>query len=157
MGELLFWLRSHRFAGKKVMIWAATNHLARNTSLNHPKDSRERATLGDYVWERIGKEFYTVAFTANSGKIGIVDTCSKQRVGDLASAAHGSFEDVAEKLAIPFFFVDLRHTSPSGWLRGTYAAGPIGYSPQNRRWSQIVDSFFYLETAEPDRIRCHPE
>jgi hypothetical protein len=44
-----------------------------------------------------------------------VDTCSKQRVGDLAPAATGTF------------------------------------------WSELVDSFFYLETAEPDLIRCNPE
>jgi erythromycin esterase len=34
MAELFLWLRMHHFAGKKIMIWAATNHLARKTSSN---------------------------------------------------------------------------------------------------------------------------
>lgn len=156
MAELFFWLRVHRFAGKKIIIWAATDHLARKTSSNRPKDPGDGSTLGDYVWERIGRQFYTVAFTTSSGKIGIVDTGSKEHIGDLAPAATGGFEDVATKLALPFFFVDLRHTPPCAWLKGKYSARPIGYSPQKKQWSQLVDSFFYFAAAEPDLIRCSP-
>jgi erythromycin esterase-like protein len=154
MAELFLWLRIHRFAGKKIMIRAATNHLARKTSSNHPKDPGLSATLGDYIWERIGEQVYTVAFTVDLGKIGVGDTCSKQHVGVLTPAAAGSFENVARKLALPLFFVDLRHAPLSAWLRGNYSAGPIGYSPQKKQWSKLVDSFFYLETAEPDLTRC---
>ena len=154
MGELFLWLRDHRFAGKKLMIWAATAHLAKRAISSRLTGRGESKALGDYLWGRLGKQFYIVALTANSGKIGVVTTCSQQQVGDLAPTPTGSFEDLGRRLGLPFFFVDLRHIPLTSWLNGRYNARPIGYSPEKKQWDHAVDSFFYLEKAEPDVVGC---
>ncbi|MDI9338846.1 MAG: erythromycin esterase family protein [Alphaproteobacteria bacterium] len=67
MANNIQWISNVRYPDKKLVLWAASIHLAYNTNLISEK-SYQFKTTGEFLKNTYKDEFYSIAFTANSGK-----------------------------------------------------------------------------------------
>src|SRR4030095_5962842 len=72
--ENMLWLANERYRGHKLIVWAATFHLFRNKGLElsqciDPKDVDfcKQVSMGERVWDKLGRDVYTIGFTAYGG------------------------------------------------------------------------------------------
>jgi erythromycin esterase-like protein len=89
----MLWLANERYAGRKIIVWAATFHLFRNKGLDPsqcagPEDVEfcRHVSMGQRVWEKLDKGVYTIGFTAYGGNIGFVVGGKARRRLDRAAA-----------------------------------------------------------------------
>lgn len=157
MADNFIWLTKQMYPNQKIVIWAATAHLTRNTPTIEPIDKtlsyKGVAHMGDFVHKELGQELYTIAFTAFNGELGSTYTDDrKPSTEPLKKAPEDSFEAFAHGVGQPYLFVDLRRIEANHWLRSPITALPLGFSENKADWSKVIDAFFFIDTMTPNLI-----
>ncbi len=149
MGETLAWLARHRFAGRKIVVWAASGHAAREVagidvpSAVHTRLYRTLQPMGAVARGELGEDLYTVAVLAYQGRYGSVP--QRQPI-ELLQPSAGSLEDLFHRTGLPYAFLDLSRTRRlPGWLREPLIARPIGYKEMKARWGRVFDAILFLD------------
>ena len=162
MARTFHWLATQRFAGHKIIIWAATAHMTRETPsmqpINRSWSYAGSEHMGDGVFRDFGEQLYTIAVTSHHGETGTIFPAGDRRerfsrTGPIAPLAADSFESLAHALDHPYLFVDLRGAPETSWLRGEFIAHPIGFIPIRCTWSRVIDSFLFIDEMWPDYQR----
>ena len=68
MAENIIWLANKYYPDKKIIIWAASYHLAKHKTLGY--GNLKETLLGDYIRKELDKDTYTITFTAYKGNVG---------------------------------------------------------------------------------------
>jgi len=110
MAEHLIWLVNDRYKGRRLIVWAATFHALHEPSAIQlgsasPFSYQGVVTMGELARKSLGRQMYTVGFTAAEGRAGNV--MGGQTV-ELKTSEDGSFEDVCMRAGHRFSFVDFR-------------------------------------------------
>ena len=150
MGENLIWLARERYPERRIIVWAATRHTARNIHLvdgsPYEIDYSDVVTLGQVAHDALGSELYSLAFTAASGSLGIWWRDPEV----LPPLPEDSFEDLATRAGLRHAIVDFRDIAAGGeWLREPLVVRLLGHGDMTGRWTEVVDSVFFLETMAP--------
>ena len=156
MGRNLVWLARERFANRKIIVWAATFHNARNLAaieVNQPSlqelyDKIE--VMGDTVKRELGERAYSLAFTAYEGRAGSVFGEPSR----LRPAQPGSLEGWSHRAELENAWIDLRQVpeaKEAAWLLEPLFARPLGNTPMRAPWGQVVDGFLFTRIMEPSR------
>lgn len=158
MADALLWLSERLYPGRKIVVWAATAHFARNTTrIENRQDETLYATpfeAGNHLGPVLGDDLYTLAFTSYGGSLGDVfpeGYGAPSSVRPATPAPPGSFEAVAHELGAPFLFVDLRGAPPGPWSSDAYVSLALGRLENVAPWREVVDGFFFVDQAEPVR------
>jgi erythromycin esterase len=160
--ENMLWLATERYPGRKIVVWAATSHLFRNKGLDPsqcvtPEDvvSCNYVPMGQYVWERLGRDAYVIGFTAYGGNKGFV-VGGKPAVswaGPLEQDQHPSIEmeELLNAAGFDYAFLDL-HTSRKGggWLKTPIRSRPLGNHAGLRNWTEALDAMFFIREQQFD-------
>lgn len=154
MAENLSWLARRRFPGRRVVVWSATLHAARNLSAITPLQDeptpwgislqemyRAKRVMGDYLREEFGDGVYSIGFTSLEGT-----TAGGPSGTPLEAPSAGSLEDLLGRTGLEYAFLDLRHPPGVDWK---LTARPLGYSEMNADWSRALDGFFFIRTMTP--------
>jgi erythromycin esterase len=151
MAENLLWLARERYAGRKIVVWAATSHASRNRqSIAPPIGDAEMVPMGHHLWRALGRSTYVIAFTSARGRFG----SWRGSASDLALPRPGSFEDAFDRTGLDAAFLDLRSTVHDGsWLASPVMARLMGHARMVARWPDIVDGIVFVKTASPSRPR----
>jgi len=150
MGENLLWLADEAFPGRKVIVWAATLHVARVVEgidwVNSSASYAGYTTMGQVVWEGIGTDAYVVGFTAGGGQVGNW----RSEPWQLPPPEEGSLEEVFMDAGFLNAFLDLR-AIPSGgeWLSEYLLSRPMGYSYMRARWPRHMDAIIFTRVMQP--------
>ncbi|UCG51640.1 MAG: erythromycin esterase family protein [Candidatus Latescibacterota bacterium] len=150
MGENLLWLLENRFPGRKVIVWAATFHNARNISsvefVGWPGVYDGVETMGQVVGDALGDQVYSIGFTACEGEAGSIYNPPTQ----LQPIVEGSLEDFLYQTEMPYLFVDYRGLPSDGqWLAEPLVSWPLGYSPARADWTQVMDGLLCTRVMTP--------
>lgn len=147
MGENLAWLARHRFAGRKIVVWSASFHAAREVdeidvpSAAHMRLFRTFQPMGAVARGELGEELYTVAVLAYQGRYGTVN-----RPIDLLRPSDGSLEDLFHRTGLAYAFLDLSRAGRlPGWLRKPLIARPMGYKEMMAPWGRVFDAILFLD------------
>lgn len=155
MGKNLVWLAEEGFPGEKIIVWAATLHVARDVEgievLNQAAGFYSGyTTMGQVVWEELGSEAYSVGFTAAEGSAGAWSGTPHS----LDSPALGSLEDLFVRAGFQNAFLDLRNRGDGGsWLAGRVLARPFGYAYMRTSWPSHLDGMVFTRYMSPSRPR----
>jgi erythromycin esterase len=172
MAKNFVWLAREKYPRRKIIVWAASGHLMRNpaavepalgaevTDESGPRPAppdyyRDVATMGDRVWKALGKETYTLAFSAADGEGGL----AWGKPYPLAPVERGSLEDLAVEAGSSNIIIDFRQLDESGaWLREKLAARPMGYGYMTADWTSVFDGFVFTRTMYPSTmaLRAQP-
>lgn len=149
MGESLAWLARHRFAGRKIVVWAASAHAAREVagidvpSAVHTRLYRTWQPMGAVARRDLGEELYTVAVLAYQGSYSPV---RQRQPVELLQPSAGSLEDLFHRTGLPYAFLDLSRTGRlPRWLREPLIARPMGYMEMKTRWGRVFDAILFLD------------
>ena len=151
MGENLVWFVRERYKDHKIIVWAHNYHIMRDApsiEIVKRNESYEGIVpMGQTVYDQLGDEVYTVAFTAYQGKAGSAWT----NPWDIQVAEEGSLEHLFHQTGWPYVFVDFRGLPGGGshWLRQLHLAHPIWYRPMRANWTRVFDSIIFIDNMLP--------
>jgi len=151
MGENLVWLANEWYAGRKIIVWAASLHVARNygsiARLTPELSYDDFVTMGQVVHEQLGKAVYTVGFTAYRGLVANPMMTVLRR---LEPPAADSLETLFHATGRPYAFVDFRGLPNDHWLRKPIISRPFGYSQRLSDWTGNLDAMFFTDVMFPN-------
>jgi ankyrin repeat protein/erythromycin esterase-like protein len=141
MARNLVWLTQSVYPKRKIIVWAASGHLARNSLPNSP--STPSTPMGHQVWNVLGKETYTVAFDSAEGKYKRWFWHKARKVKPLAP---GSLEDLFVRAGYTNAFLNFRGLGPDGaWFKQNLTARLAwqhNYAEAN--WTEMFDGIVFI-------------
>jgi erythromycin esterase len=146
MGRNLVWLAEEAFPGRRIVVWAATRHIARDlpSISSYPAGY---ASVGQEVHLHFGDAMYLVGFTAREGAWGYPGGEARP----IAPPSPGSLEALMHEAGLENAIVDFRSpASGSEWLRQPLIARPMGYSEMVADWGNVLDGMVYTRVMEPN-------
>jgi erythromycin esterase len=149
MSRNLVWLANQHFRGRKIIVWAASAHIARNLDAlrapnGAPRGGGEFETMGTQVHRVLGDDMYALGFTAARGTWG-----TGASTNPLPPPQAGSLEALLDETGLAYAFVDFRDPGPgSEWL-GDMLARPMGYGWVRGNWPRVLDGMFYTREMTP--------
>ena len=160
MGERFNWILEKMYPGKKIIVWAATAHLIRNSHyITRPsgKTMNNFVYMGQYIHNLLKDDMYTIAFTTYGGERGMLfkegdrrkNNEYKTKIEEPLSESYESFAHTTNK---KFLFTDLKNQSRRSWLKNIFIARPLGYIQDKAKWSDVIDAFFFIDTMQPDQM-----
>lgn len=137
----------HSFKGKKLIAWAATDHIRRSM----PNESSKK--MGEFLSEKLKeKSPYIIGFTSGDGMYYNYIDKNTYPIPDLKP---NSFEDFAKKLNRGDLFFDLKRNKQKRKASGIsdmISMRPLGYRPITQNWSNILDAIIYIDQAKASNI-----
>lgn len=150
MGENIVWLAEQWYPGRKLIVWAASLHVAHNPPAVDPQTEefsyQGYTNMGSVVREKLRRDVYTIGFTAYGGHAG----SPQMTPWMLQPPAEGSLESLLHAAGRPYAMVDFRGLGRRHWLRRKLVARPFGYTEMRADWSGQFDAMFYTETMFPN-------
>jgi len=161
MAERVFWLADSLYKDEKIILWGASGHFARNMiGIERALEPQDYGyypyyQMGDWLYEKFGRAYYSIAFTSASGKTGLIlpdDHKYKkyEEINNIPSPVDKSFEQIAYSADQSFLFCDLRHAEENTWLKSTFFAYPLGYNCDFAEWYRVFDGFYFIREMLPD-------
>lgn len=152
MGKNLLWLISNN-PGKKIIVWAATFHIARNLGeVKFPGVNYDSiTTMGDIVYKAIGNKSYTIGFTAFEGSYGNIYSARN----DLIKPSTTSIEFLFNEAGVENGFVNYRNSGNqrTEWLMDKITSRPLGYAEMYANWTNVMDGIVYTHKMTPSTKR----
>jgi erythromycin esterase len=152
MAKNLLWLAREAYPGKKIIVWAASRHIARNLerveTLAEPPASAYPGmrSLGGELAAAFREPVYALGFTAWEGTAGKAGGA----VRDIGRARPDSLEGLFQQSGADLAIVDFRRPPEGGgWLRGKLVARPFGYSEMRADWTRVLDGMMFFRTMTP--------
>lgn len=150
MGKNLIWLTRERYPNRKIIVWAATFHNARNMrviSTSDPKKAKLYAVnraMGEVAHDALGSQLYSLGFIAAGGEWARAFT---KEAKPIPKPEPGSLEGLCARAGLDFAIVDLRRPPRGGkWLQTPMDAAVLGHVPMRADWSRVVDGVFFVKT-----------
>lgn len=139
MAENIIWLSQKMYAGKKIIVWAANYHIARNAeSVNTAQSS---LVMGDYLMKTFAEKMYSIGFTAYEGQWGSIFMAK-----ELPLPAATSFENLFYQTGVTDLFMDFKtlgKTKTGQWLNEIREMRPFGYEQQRKSWPKVFDAVLF--------------
>ena len=156
MGENLVWLANEWYAGHKIIVWAASLHIARelgSIATRNPDISyRDFVSMGQVAHGQLGNAVYTVGFTAYRGRRG---TPMMRGPRILEPPPADSLETLFHATGRPYAFVDFRGLPKDHWLRRPISSRPFGYTQTLSNWTGNFDAMFFTDVMFPNTLAGH--
>jgi len=157
MARNLVWLVRQRFPARRVIVWSATLHAARNlAALTVLRDQptpwgislqemyRTKRVMGDYLRQEFGDSMYAIGFTALEGT-----TAGGQSGYPIQPPTDGSLEELLGRTGLQYAFLDLRQPMAGGTSARELIARPFGYAEMRGDWRGVLDGVFFIRTMTP--------
>lgn len=152
MGDTLIWLANERYAGRRIVVWAATFHNARDLGVIDTTISpdtveiqdlyREFSPMGEVAAATLGDQMYSLGFTAYEGEAGRPSAAEPHT---LKKPADGSLEDLMHRAGLDNAIVDFRNPPSGGeWLRQPLVSRPFGYAEMKADWTRVLDGMMFM-------------
>jgi erythromycin esterase-like protein len=151
MGRNLVWLANVWYPDRKIIVWAATSHIARDVAHLRTQDGQQpyatgwTVHMGGEAHAVLGTQMYAIGFTAGTGSFG--------RYGfpptPLEAALSNSLEAYFAQTGMQNAFVNFRTPAAGGeWLRAMWSR-PFGYLYLRGDWTRVLDGMIYTQNMTP--------
>ncbi len=152
MGENLTWLAEEYYAGRKLIVWAATMHAIRNADAidtgNSPLSYEGVLPMGHYLSDALGEEAFTVGFTTFHGSAGRAGGPS----GPIPDAPAGSLESLCVQAGLENAVIPFRHQDAE-WVHAPISSRPLGNSLMTASWPKVMDAMVFTKKMIPSSVR----
>lgn len=135
MAENVEWITNVLYPGKKVILWAHNDHLAKNTSKMLVKENgkwiNSFTSMGELLNKKLNDKEYVLGLYMNSGKACSIAT---QKNFDISPMPEGSLENNMIKSGYKYSFVDLSQQKTesigNSWMFNPMFAGEDGMTSE---------------------------
>lgn len=144
MADNLIWLARERYADRKIIVWAASAHIARHYLAAPGEDQADWVNMGSYLDREFGNELYTIGFIAYQGDRGF----AMMKGWKVPKPVADSLDALCHETGLPYLYLDLRSADRNAWISQPLLARPLGYSNVTTRWREVFDGLFFIDTME---------
>jgi erythromycin esterase-like protein len=108
-------------------------------------------TFGHEVCKAIGKDVYSVTFTAARGEWKLMQF---EKANQLRAPRKGSLEEMMTDAGLTNAFLDMKAPPAGGdWLRKQrLVMRPMGYQDMEAVWSDVFDGVIFTKTMTPSEM-----
>jgi len=166
MARTVQWMVDDYYAGRKIMLWAASFHLCANHAelgfgpdipgfaTGWPPevrlsddflDPRYQYPMGEYLRRHLGDAYYTIGCTTYAGERGD----HYEPPATIQPAVEGSAEEVFHRSGMDYGFLDLRGLRSGHRLRSPVVARPLGHGQQPAVWPRHLDALLFVDRGFP--------
>jgi erythromycin esterase len=153
MADNLYWLYHGKYAGKKMIVWAANGHIARHMNTASPKLLFYNETTGNEIYKRLKDTVYALACTSYSGSFGGTYGGAVAYNKHLIHTPHGEcLENWVHSKGFNYGFIDFKKYKGNSKFK--MAGAMAMHSETEARWGSIFDGVFYIrQMFPPDEIK----
>lgn len=148
MASNILWLATKKYPSKKIIIWAANYHIAKNLD-KIPRqryfNSEKNVVMGNILARALGNNLYSIAIISGSGQY--TDFAYNQMLKDI-EVHPDSFEAMLMKSGVNFGFISLKENNIPMPSNGFYLSGLNHYSFRGQ-WNYVFDSLFFIRRMTP--------
>lgn len=135
MAENVEWITNVLYPGKKVILWAHNDHLAKNTSKMLVKENGQWinsfTSMGELLNKKLNDKEYVLGLYMNSGRACSITT---QKNFDINPMPEGSLENNMRKSGYNYSFIDLSKyktkNADNSWMFNPVYAGEDGMTAE---------------------------
>lgn len=160
MYERVQWLADSIYKGEKIILWGASAHFARNmVQIERKLNSGDYGFYpyyqqGDWLHAYFGESFYSIAFTAGSGKTGTILPANHrykqyEEIIDVPKPLSDSYEGIMHSSESGFLYTSLKNADYDSWLSKRFIAYPLGYNQDMANWKSVFDGFYFIREMSP--------
>lgn len=154
MARNALWMREHRGASGKIILWGHQEHISRTptTTLGGP-------AMGTHLAEALGDGYFALGSLSGTATYRYWQQDGQRRwysvVTTFPQPEEGQYEWYFRQRGVQAMLIPLRGTVPA-WLAGPapyHSAGTIGVlSDRNEALPAKLDALLYLETTTPTTV-----
>lgn len=144
MAANLAWLLDMGYAGKKVVVWAATAHVINSREAIDKEGAPEMLPMGSYIHRKLAEQSYVMAFSAGKGATSNFKT---RRVTQHDVAPPHSIEWQIGESRLPYAYVG--RSAMKELFGGKRVSWLLGFEPMTGTWPDVVDGIFFFSTEQP--------
>lgn len=138
MADNVEWLTKVMYPGKKVILWAHNDHLAKNTSKMSVKEQgkwiNSFTSMGELLHQKLKDKEYVIGLYMNSGRASTITT---QQIFQIKPMPKGSLEQLMMGSGYKIAFADLsKHQTPN--KNNAWMFKPI-YAAEDGMTSEIIE------------------
>ncbi|MEK4360170.1 erythromycin esterase family protein [Paenibacillus sp. FSL M7-1455] len=138
MADNVEWLTKVMYPGKKVILWAHNDHLAKNTSKMSVKEQgkwiNSFTSMGELLHKKLKDKEYVIGLYMNSGRASTITT---QQIFQIKPMPKGSLEQLMMGSGYKIAFADLsKHQTPN--KNNAWMFKPI-YAAEDGMTSEIIE------------------
>lgn len=141
MADNLLWLSTNQFKDQKIMLWAASSHLAYNPKSINATNFENYIPMGDYLKKKLKNDYYFMGITAYEGKRGHGVLSSKVNKPSDDSIEELLYQSGSEKL-----FLNFRKANDNLWLNNKINSKPFGFVEMPMYIGNIMDGIMYFKS-----------
>ncbi|WP_205502713.1 erythromycin esterase family protein [Rufibacter psychrotolerans] len=149
MAKNLKWLATHKYPNRKIIVWAASGHIIKNTD-TAMKDKSDAAITCMGTWfarnSALERQTYVLGFTSLQGAWKFATSAKGYSV---QRPRKGAFETWIDP-SLAYGFVDFRRfRGENPGFREVFSMK--GHGPNNKlaNWTNVFDGVFYIRDMEP--------
>jgi len=146
MAENFLWLADTKFKRRKIIVWAASFHIAKGKEYfetNKRFDVSNLETMGNVVDKNLPKQVYTLGFISSEGNYG--EWYPKNSPSYAINKSPSSFEALVAKTTYSLAFIDIRNLKNEE----PFNMAGIDYFETKATWNKIFDGLFYIREMKP--------
>lgn len=143
MAENLLWLSNKKYKDRKIIVWAASYHIAKNKAYfekGKKFDVENLVTMGDIVNSNMPNNVYSLGFVSSEGRYS-----ESEKDSYPINVPSNSFEANLAKTGWDYAFIDLRTVNNDK----KFSMAGIDYFQMNAVWNKIFDGLFYIRKMTP--------
>jgi erythromycin esterase len=144
MSKNLIWIINTKYKNEKIIIWAATEHLAANGYLlYHPNKKKEKLNykMGDYLKDEFKNSIYTISFISYKGYNWQWNFTNSHKI----IRDDNSLEAILAK-KYDFAYVNLNRFN-NFKVNGIYDANIAARTFYD--WNKLLDGFYFIKEMKP--------
>lgn len=151
MGKNLIWLANERYPKEKIIVWAATGHIARalpSIRTSDPKYTRLYSgwtPMGEIARKTLGHQLYALGVLSYEGEAARFGA----KTATIVQSSRDSLEDLFARASFDIALLDFRHLPAGGiWLRTPLPAKLLGHIEMQADWTAVVDGVLFLRKMD---------
>jgi erythromycin esterase-like protein len=154
MADNLEWVRSRLGPRGRVLVFAASGHLASTVVQVPTQPMREMIPLGAYAKDRFGSDFINILNLVVNGEI-VYCSANPRRLMTLKAPPASAIENLFAAVSVPRYVLDLRRAprSVSTWLHQVHDHWN-GFGTAQFATADAFDLVFYVS---PVTSACEPQ
>ena len=145
MAENLIWLANNKYKGRKIIVWAASYHTAKEKQeLTFYKAATDEVELmGSMVNVKMPGQVYSLNFISGGGSYG--DWFNQKFHTYPINFNSGFLEKELASMPYQYAFIDLKNLS----VKGKFLMRGISFFDPKAAWNRVFDGLFYIKEMKP--------
>lgn len=150
MARNVEWLANRRYHGRKLIVWAATAHIAYSGVGADAESGAPSVPMGELLRAMMGADVYSIGITAFEGELGNPRWPGYSQQLRADSSGIVGFEELMHASGHEHAFVDFRHRDEAGaWLDGRLPGRLLRHETIIASWPEVLDGALYLREMRP--------